>query len=80
MFREANHQLSVMRVAFLLWIFTVCLCWAGMSIYDKKLDELPATIVHITITLSAAKVSHRVAEGNWESVIKKVIDAFKKRE
>ena len=78
-FREANDKISVMRVVLLLWMLTVCLMWGGMSIYDKKLDELPSTIVHITITLSAAKVTHRIAEGNWEDVIKKLIDAIKKR-
>ena len=69
-----------MRVVLLMWVTIVCLMWAGISIHDKKLNDLPPTIVHITITLSAAKVTHRVAEGNWENVIKKLIDAFKKRE
>jgi len=69
-----------MRLVLLMWITTVCLMWAGMSIYDKKLNDLPPTIVHITITLSAAKVTHRVAEGNWENIIKKIVDAFKKQE
>jgi hypothetical protein len=80
MFREANNQFSVVQVAFLLWIITVALCWSGISIYDKKLDDLPPTIVHLTIALGATKVTHRIAEGNWEEIIKKVISAIKRYE
>jgi hypothetical protein len=79
LFTGVDGKLAVVTIGFLLWMTAVTLCWAGQSLYDHKLAELPTTVVHLTLALGATKVTHRIAEGNWEKVIENIISIFKKK-
>ena len=79
LFTGVDGKLAVVTLGFLIWMLAVTFCWAGQSIYEHKLVELPATVVHLTLALGATKVTHRIAEGNWEKIIGKVIEYFKKK-
>lgn len=68
-----------MEVGFLLWMIVLCTSYATMSICNKNLPEIPSSVVHLTLALGATKVTHRIAEGNWEKTIEKIIDTFKKK-
>lgn len=72
-------KVSAVRVAFLLWMFMFSLCWGVMCISQNKLADIPPTVVHITLALGATKVSHRVAEGEWDKVIEVVAKSFAKK-
>ena len=56
-----------------------CGCGGAISIKDGKLADLPATVVHITLTLGATKVTHRVVEGNADKLIAAITDILKSR-
>lgn len=78
-FRNSQNKVSAMEVGFLLWMLVVCTSYATMAITSRTLPEIPASVVHLTLALGATKVTHRIAEGNWEKTIEKVIDAVKKK-
>lgn len=68
-----------MEIGFLLWMFVLCTSYATMAVHTKNLPEIPASVVHLTLALGATKVTHRIAEGNWEKTIEKIIDTIKKK-
>ena len=74
-----NDKISSVRVAFLVWMLTMSVIWGAISIKDGKLADLPATVVHITLTLGATKVTHRVVEGNADKLIAAITDILKSR-
>lgn len=69
-----------MEVGFLLWMIVLCGSYATMAVFTKTLPEIPTSVVHLTLALGATKVTHRIAEGNWEKTIEKILDSFKKKE
>ena len=79
LFTGADGKLAVVTLGFLIWMLSVTFCWVGQSVYEHKLVELPSTLVHLTLALGATKVTHRIAEGNWEKIIGNVISIFKKK-
>ena len=74
-----NDKISSVRVAFLLWMVTLCLVWGILSFKDSKMYDLPSTVVHITLALGATKVTHRLAEGNTDKIISAITDIIKSR-
>lgn len=74
-----DNKLAVVTISFILWMTAVTGCWVHQSFHDGKLAELPSTVVHLTLALGATKVTHRIAEGNWEKVIMSIVDYFKKK-
>lgn len=79
LFTGADGKMAVVGVAFLIWTTAVTVGWIVTSLKNGKLDDLPPTVVHLTLALGATKVTHRLAEGNWEKVISQIIDLFNKR-
>jgi hypothetical protein len=77
--RGPDDKVSAVRVAFLIWMISLSVSWCAMCIHDGKLADIPPTVVHLTLALGATKVTHRIAEGNWEKVIAKALDLFKQR-
>ena len=74
-----SGKMSSMRMAFLLWMIALSVSWMVISLYHFQLTEIPSTVVQLTLALGATKVTHRVAEGNWEEIIKKIIEWLKNR-
>lgn len=68
-----------MEVAFLLWMTVLCVSYGSMALYTKSLPDIPVSVVHLTLALGATKVTHKIAEGNWEKTIEKILDTFKKK-
>ena len=81
-FITQEGKVAVVSLGFLIWIVAVSLGWVVASIVevwkDGKLAELPATVVHLTLALGATKVTHRIAEANWEKVLGQFFSLFKK--
>lgn len=79
LFVGKDNKLAVVTLSFIIWMLAVTGCWVHQSLHDGKLADLPPTIVHLTLALGATKVTHRVAEGNWEKILTSLIDCFKKK-
>lgn len=81
-FITEDKKVAVVSLGFLVWIIAVSLGWVVASVAgvwkDGKLAELPATVVHLTLALGATKVTHRIAEANWEKVLGQFFSLFKK--
>lgn len=81
-FITQEGKVAVVSLGFLFWITAVSLGWTIASIKgvftDGKLVELPATVISLTVTLGATKVTHRIAESNWEKVLGQFFSLFKK--
>lgn len=81
-FITQEGKVAVVSLGFLIWIVAVSLGWVVASITgvykDGKLSELPETVVSLTLTLAATKVTHRIAEANWEKVLGQFFTLFKR--
>ncbi len=75
----SDNKLAVISLSFLIWMMSVTACWIGQTIHDKKMAELPPTVVHLTLALGSVKVGHRIAEGKWETIITKLFNRKKKK-
>lgn len=68
-----------METGFILWMVVVSLSYLGMVFHSKTMPEMPSSVVHFTLALGATKVTHQVAEGNWDKIIAKIVDFFKRK-
>jgi len=78
-FRNSQNKVSAMEVGFLLWMLVISISYSSMALTTKSLPDIPMSVVHLTLALGATKVTHRIAEGNWEKTIEKIVDSFKKK-
>lgn len=78
-FKSSCGKVSGMEIGFLLWLICVCISWTTMCLTTHSLAEIPETVVNLTLALGATKVTHRLAENNWESIITKIITFFKEK-
>ena len=74
-----NDKISSVRVAFLLWMVTLCLVWGVLSFNGNKMYDLQTSVIHITLALGATKVTHRVAEGNFDKIVDAITEILKSR-
>lgn len=79
LFKNSAGKVSAMEIGFLLWLISLCICWVAMNLKTHSLSEIPATVVHLTLALGATKVTHRLAENNWEKIIVQIIHFLKNR-
>lgn len=79
MFRNSAGKVSAMEIGFLLWMISLCVSWVTMNLATHSLADIPSSIVHLTLALGATKVTHRLAENNWEKIITQIIHYFKNR-
>lgn len=78
-FRNSSGKVSAMEIGFLLWMISLCISWVAMNLASHSLAEIPSSAVHLTLALGATKVTHRLAENNWEKIIAQIIHFFKNR-
>jgi len=78
-FRSSCGKVSGMEIGFLLWLICVCISWTTMCLTTHTLAEVPSTVVHLTLALGATKVTHRLAENNWEKTIGKILSYLKSK-
>jgi len=72
-------KISAVRVAFLLWMVTMCLVWGILSFKSDKMMDIPQTVVSITMAMGATKVTHRIAESNMDKIIDALTEIVKRR-
>lgn len=78
-FRSSCGKVSGMEIGFLLWLLCVCIAWTTMCLTTHTLAEIPSTVVNLTLALGATKVTHRLAENDWESITTKIIAFVKEK-
>jgi hypothetical protein len=59
---ESNGKGSALRIALLIWTIIIGLGWGYVSFQEKKLAEIPDTVVTIYIGLAATKTVQRFGE------------------
>jgi hypothetical protein len=75
-FADNKDKLSAVRVAFIIWIISVCLVWGSVSLYQGRLEDLPLTIFRLTWVMYVTKVTNTVIDWNWERIIRDTVGAI----